>query len=222
MPRLIDAALFDLDGVIAFTDRYHYLGWKQLANEEGWDFDETLNHQLRGVSRMKSLQIILDHNGLEFSEDKKKELADRKNGYYRKSLEGINQDDLYPGALEFVADLRERGVTTALASSSRNAMIVVDALGLRKYFDAFVTGHDLDRTKPDPQIFELSAERVGVPAERCVVFEDAESGIAAGLAAGMYCVGVGPAERLPNASQTMTDYAEIDVDALLETGSIKR
>jgi HAD superfamily hydrolase (TIGR01509 family) len=171
---------------------------------------------------MKSLQIILDHNGLEFSEDKKKELADRKNGYYRKSLEGINQDDLYPGALEFVADLRERGVTTALASSSRNAMIVVDALGLRKYFDAFVTGHDLDRTKPDPQIFELSAERVGVPAERCVVFEDAESGIAAGLAAGMYCVGVGPAERLPNASQTMTDYAEIDVDALLETGSIKR
>jgi beta-phosphoglucomutase len=222
MPKLIDAALFDLDGVIAFTDRYHYLGWKQLADEEGWDFSETLNHQLRGVSRMDSLQIILDHNGIELSEDDKKRLADRKNGYYRKSLENINQDDLYPGALEFVAGLRERGVKTALASSSRNAMIVVDALGLREYFDAFVSGNDLSKSKPDPEIFELSAKRVDVPPERCVVFEDAESGIEAGLAAGMYCVGVGEAARLPNAEQTITDYAEIDIDALVETGKIKR
>jgi beta-phosphoglucomutase len=222
MPKLIDAALFDLDGVIAFTDRYHYLGWKQLADEEGWDFDETLNHQLRGVSRMQSLQIILDHNGVEISEEEKNRLADRKNGYYQKLLEDINQDDLYPGALEFVSALRARGVKTALASSSRNAMIVVDALDLREFFDAFVTGHDLDRTKPDPQIFELSAERLGVPHERCVVFEDAESGIAAGLAAGMYCVGVGEASRLPNAEQAITKYEDIDADALIETGRITR
>lgn len=222
MPKLIDAALFDLDGVIAFTDRYHYLGWKQLADEEGWDFSETLNHKLRGVSRMDSLQIILDHNGLDLPEEEKKRLADRKNGYYRKSLENINPDDLYPGALEFVSALRARGVATALASSSRNAMVVVDALALRDYFDAFVTGNDLSKSKPDPEIFELSAERVKVPNERCVVFEDAESGIEAGLAAGMYCVGVGEAARLPSAEQTFTDYGEIDVDALVETGKIKR
>jgi beta-phosphoglucomutase len=99
---------------------------------------------------------------------------------------------------------------------------VVDALDLREFFDAFVTGHDLSRTKPDPQIFELSAERLGVPNERCVVFEDAESGIAAGLAAGMYCVGVGEASRLPNAEQAITKYEDIDADALIETGRIHR
>ncbi len=222
MAKLIEAALFDLDGVIAFTDRYHYLGWKRLADDEGWDFDETLNHQLRGVSRMESLQVILDHNGVELPEDKKKQLTDRKNGYYQKLLEDINEDDLYPGALEFVGALRERGIKTALASGSRNAMTVVNSLGLKGFFDAFVTGHDLDRSKPDPQIFELSAERLGVPAERCVVFEDAESGIEAGLAAGMYCVGVGEAELLPNAEQTFVKYADIDVDALIETGRIQR
>ncbi|MFO8063744.1 MAG: beta-phosphoglucomutase [Spirochaetota bacterium] len=222
MAKVIDAALFDLDGVIAFTDKYHYLGWKRLAEEEGWDFSEQLNHQLRGVSRMASLQVILDHNGVELSEEEKKRLADRKNGYYQKLLEDINEGDLYPGALEFVSALRERGVATALASGSKNAMTVVESLGLGDYFDAFVTGHDLSRSKPDPEIFTLSAQRVGVPPQRCVVFEDAESGIEAGLAAGMYCVGVGEADRLPSAKQSFTDYAEIDVDALLETGSIQR
>lgn len=222
MPKLIDAALFDLDGVIAFTDRYHYLGWKKLADENGWDFDETLNHQLRGVSRMQSLQVILDHNGVERSDEEKDRLADRKNGYYQKLLEDINQDDLYPGALEFVSALRARGVKTALASGSKNAMIVVESLDLSDFFDAFVTGHDLTRSKPDPQIFEMSAERLGIPAERCVVFEDAESGIEAGLAAGMYCVGVGEADRLPNAEQTFTKYEDIDIDALVETGRIAR
>jgi beta-phosphoglucomutase len=222
MPKRIDAALFDLDGVIAFTDKYHYLGWKRLADDEGWDFNETLNHQLRGVSRMQSLQVILDHNGVELSEEEKTRLADRKNGYYRELLGHINKDDLYPGALDFVSALRERNVKTALASGSRNAMVVVESLGLGDYFDAFVTGHDLERSKPDPQIFQLSAERLGVPPERCVVFEDAESGIEAGLAAGMYCVGVGEADRLPNAEQTFTDYEDIDVDALIETAKISR
>ncbi|MFP4011878.1 MAG: beta-phosphoglucomutase [Spirochaetaceae bacterium] len=222
MARAIDAALFDLDGVIAFTDRYHYQGWKRLSDEQGWAFDETLNHQLRGVSRMPALQVILDHNGVEVSEEEKKELADRKNGYYRELLKDISVEDLYPGALDFVKELRDRGIKTALASGSKNAPVVVERLGLEEYFDAFVTGHDLTRSKPDPQIFELCAERLEVARERCVVFEDAESGIEAGLAAGMYCVGVGEAARLPSAEQAFTDYAEIDVDALVETGRIER
>ncbi len=219
---MLTSFIFDLDGVIVFTDRYHYLGWKQLADEEGWRFDETLNHQLRGVSRMRSLEIILEHNGLRFSEEEKKAFTDRKNGYYQSLLDSIGPDDLYPGAIDFVKQVRARDVRTALGSSSRNAQRVLEALQIDALFEAVVTGHDLTRTKPDPQIFQLCAERLGgvAPAE-CVVFEDAESGIAAALAAGMHAVGVGDAEQLPNADQVITDYAEIDLDTLIATGRIR-
>ncbi|TVQ35177.1 MAG: beta-phosphoglucomutase [Spirochaetaceae bacterium] len=219
---MIRSFIFDLDGVIVFTDRYHYLGWKELADEEGWRFDQTLNHQLRGVSRMQSLQIILDHNGLEFTSQQKDEFAARKNRYYQALLDGISTDDLYPGAVEFVGRVRSRGLRTALGSSSRNADRVLKALEIDVLFDAVVTGHDLTRTKPDPQIFQLCAQRLGdAPPDECVVFEDAESGIEAALAAGMHAVGVGDAAQLPNAEQVISEYTEIDLDTLIESGRIR-
>jgi len=222
MDPLIQAALFDLDGVVVFTDRYHYLAWKRLADEQGWDFNEQVNNDCRGVPRMASLQVILDHNGVALPDDRKRELAARKNGYYQDLLKSIDESDLYPGAVEFLHRLRDCEVKLALCSSSKNAPTVLDALELTPLFDTVVTGHDFERPKPDPQIFTLAAGRLGVPAERCIVFEDAEAGVAAALAGGMHCVGVGAPDVLPNAPQTMRDYDEIDLDAMIATGRIRR
>jgi beta-phosphoglucomutase len=214
----IDAVLFDLDGVLVRSDEYHYRGWKRLADDEGWDFDKTLNHQLRGVSRMDSLQVILDHNNVEVSEERKKELADRKNGYYRASLADMDEGAYIPGAQQLLEELKDRKVYVAVCSSSRNAPFILEVLGISDIFDTVVSGHDIERAKPDPQIFQLAADRLQVPYERCVVFEDAESGIEAAINAGMYSVGVGDKEHLPNAEVVVEDLSGISVDRLIREG----
>ncbi len=207
------AVIFDLDGVVVYTDKYHYLGWKQLADEQGWRFDESLNDQLRGVSRMASLQVILDHNGVELPEDEKETLASRKNEYYKKLLETIDDSALVSGAIEFIKALRSYGVLIGLGSSSRNAQMVLDKLEIAPLFDAVVTGHDITRSKPDPQIFLLGAEKLGVSPEECAVFEDAASGVEAALAGGMLAVGFGPSEGLEQAHIHITSYNELDPKA---------
>ncbi len=219
MPQNVQAFIFDLDGVVVFTDKYHYLGWKKLADDQGWELDEYLGHQLRGVSRIPALEIILEHNGVELLEEEKHRLADIKNEYYRAFLQDISTNDLYPGAVELIKAVRERGVRTALASASKNAGTVLDALGLTLLFDAVVTGNDISRSKPDPEVFLISAERLGVSPERCLVFEDAYSGIEAAINAGMHAVGVGDRERLPNAPLCVTDYGELALDDLIARGT---
>jgi beta-phosphoglucomutase len=215
---LIKAVLFDLDGVIVFTDRYHYLGWKRLADENGWAFDEEVNNGCRGVPRMESLEVILRHNGVELPDAEKEELASKKNAYYVELLSDINEADVYPGAVDFLKRLRSTGVKIALCSSSKNAPLVLESLGLEAYFDAVVTGADIQKAKPDPEIFLLGASRVGVEPGKCVVFEDAPSGVAGALAAGMKCVGVGSPELLTEAPVTIEDYQSIDISLLLRTG----
>jgi len=222
MKNIIKAVLLDLDGVIVFTDKYHYLGWKRLADEQGWEFDETINHKCRGVSRMASLQVILDHNNVNLPEAEKIVLADRKNVYYIELLEQIGGDDLYPGAVEFLKALKAGDVKLALCSASKNAVMVLERLGLADFFDAVVTGYDITKTKPDPEIFLLAAERLNVPPQHCLVFEDAASGVEAAHRGGMKCIGVGTPDRLPEALETMVGYDEIDVDAMLESGHKKR
>lgn len=218
MRHHIRAALFDLDGVVVFTDRYHYQAWKRLADERGWAFDPQVNHRLRGVPRMASLEIILEHNGITLDAAEKERLAELKNRYYVESLRNINAEDLYPGVLDLLDRLRAEGVKLALCSSSRNAPLVLERLGLGPRFDTVVSGADIRRAKPDPEIFLLAAQRLRVPPFHCVVFEDAESGVQAARAAGMKCIGVGEAERLPSADECVTDYGAIDVPALLDTG----
>jgi beta-phosphoglucomutase len=219
MKKAIEAVLFDLDGVIVFTDRYHYLGWKQLADEEGWAFDEEVNNGCRGVPRMESLEVILRHNGLDLPEAEKEAMAARKNRYYVELLKQINEDDVYPGAVGFLKDLIATGVKIGLCSSSKNALLVLDSLDLASYFDTVVTGADITKAKPDPEIFLLGAERLGIDPSACLVFEDAPSGVAGALAAGMDCIGVGSADLLTEAPVTMTDYGVIDITALLARGS---
>lgn len=213
--KVIKAVLMDLDGVVVFTDKYHYLGWKQLCDEMGWQFDEQVNHGCRGVSRMGSLEVILRHNGIEMEDERKVELANRKNDYYKRKLGAISDEDVYPGLLEFIKAVRGKGVKVGLCSSSRNAKMVLDALGITGYFDTIVTGSDISRTKPDPEIFELAADKLGIEPGSCVVFEDAESGVEAAKNAKMHCVGVGDSDRLSDADICITDYADIDIERLL-------
>ncbi|MBE6940861.1 MAG: beta-phosphoglucomutase [Ruminococcaceae bacterium] len=216
----IKAALFDLDGVIVFTDKYHYLAWKRLADERGWEFDENVNNRLRGIPRLASLEEILKHNHLELPAEEKLALAEIKNGYYIELLSRINEGDIYPGAVDFIRALRQRGIRIALCSSSKNAQPVLDRLGLAELFDVIVTGHDICNAKPDPEIFLLAAKKLRMPAFHCVVFEDAKAGIQGALAAKMRTVGVGNREETEELAACFIErYEEIDIDTFLESGA---
>ena len=211
----VRAVLFDLDGVIVYTDTYHFGAWKRLAGEEGWSFSEEMNHRLRGVSRMESLDIILAENGIEAGPERRRSWADRKNRYYADSLKELSRDDVLPGSLETVELLKQEGYHTALCSSSRNAQTVLETLGVSDLFEVLVTGWDIERTKPDPQIFLLASGKLDVPPPSCAVFEDADSGIEAAHAAGMYAVGVGREGRLPEADVLLTGFRPKEVLSLL-------
>ena len=208
---IIKGALFDLDGVVVFTDKYHYLGWKKLADEKGWEFDEEVNNGCRGVPRLASLQVILDHNRIDLPTTEKEALAAIKNEYYKELLNGIHDGDVYPGVVAFLEKLKAQGIKLAICSSSKNAQTVLDALDLSSYFDAVVGGNDIQNPKPNPEIFLTGAARLGLSPEDCVVFEDAESGVEAALAAGMKCIGVGPEARLGSAHRCTTDYSMLEL-----------
>lgn len=203
------AAIFDLDGVVVYTDAYHTRAWKRMCEEQGWTFQESFADQLRGVSRMASLDIILEANGVDIPDEEKERLAGVKNEYYKALLADIDESALVAGAVDFVRALKEHGLLIGLGSSSRNAQMVLDRLELTPLFDTIVTGHDITRSKPDPQIFLMGAERLGVAPADCVVFEDAASGVEAALAGGMTAVGFGPSEGLEGAQIRALSYTEL-------------
>jgi beta-phosphoglucomutase len=217
--RKTEAILFHLDGVVVFTDKYHYRAWKELSDENGWFFSEEINDDCRGVPRMESLEVILRYNNVELSDEKKAALADRKNRRYVELLQGIGEDDIYPGVVSFLEELRESGLKIGLCSSSRNAKLVLENLDLTRFFDAVVTGDEIVKAKPNPEIFLTGASRLGVEPDACVVFEDAPAGIDAALAAGMKCVGVGFSTLLGAAPFSVKEYREINLQSLIQTGS---
>lgn len=221
--QVIKAALFDLDGVVVFTDKYHYLAWKKLADENGWEFDENVNQRLRGIPRIASLEEILKHNNIDLPSEEKERLANIKNEYYVKMLENLNSGDIFTGAPEFIKALRDRGIKVSLCSSSKNAEFVLNKLGLTSLFDAVVSGKDIVNAKPDPEVFLKGAEALGISRFNCAVFEDAKVGIEAARKAGMKAVGVKNKEETYELShQFINDYTEIDVDTFIETGKIKK
>ncbi|WP_017814140.1 MULTISPECIES: beta-phosphoglucomutase [Paenibacillus] len=189
----IKAVIFDLDGVIVSTDQYHYQAWKKMSDEEGIKFNETINNRLRGVSRMESLEIILEKAERTYTPEEKIALAERKNTYYRESLSEVKPDDLLPGAKHTIDELKKRGVKIAIGSSSKNTPTILKQIGLADAFDAVADGNDITRSKPDPEVFLLAAERLGVPPEECLVVEDAEAGVQAAIAGGMNVAAVGDA-----------------------------
>ncbi len=211
----IQAIIFDLDGVIVSTDDCHYRGWQRLADDEGIYFDRAINDRLRGVSRMESLAIVLERSVRVYTEAEKVALAERKNGYYRELIQTLTPTDILPGVMAFLADTRARGIKMAIGSSSKNCPTILEHIGLDAYFDAVVDGNHISRSKPDPQVFALGAQRLGIPPARCLVVEDAEAGVEAGLAAGMRVLGVGWAARDPRATVTAADLSALTVAELL-------
>ncbi len=212
-PRV--AIIFDLDGVLTDTAELHYQSWQSLADELQIPFDRDRNEALRGVGRAESLALVLGDRAGEFSAVQKAAFLDRKNSDYLDRVSRMTPDDLLPGALALLRELRRRGAALAVASSSRNARAVLDRLGVGAMFDAVVDGNDAPRSKPDPQVFLAAAERLGVPAERCVIVEDAESGVAAARAAGMAVAGIGPASRVGAADVLAPGIGQLSADSLL-------
>ena len=221
--QVIKAALFDLDGVVVFTDKYHYLAWKKLSDENGWNFDEQVNQRLRGIPRIASLEEILKHNNTDLPYEEKERLANIKNEYYVKMLDRLNREDIFSGVREFIEDLRNKGIKTALCSSSKNAEFVLEKLGLSYLFDAVVSGNNIKKAKPDPEVFLKGAEKLGISRFNCAVFEDAKVGIIAARRAGMKAIGVKNYDETYDLSnQYIESYSDIDTDIFIETGKIKR
>lgn len=187
---MIKAVLFDLDGVIVSTDHCHYRAWKRMADEEGIYFDEKINDRLRGVSRMASLEIVLERANRAYTDDEKKELAERKNGYYRELISELTPVDVLPGAMENLNKLKDNGILVAVGSSSKNTPIILRQIGLADFFDAVSDGNNISHSKPDPEVFLKAAEMLGVPPAECLVVEDADAGIEAGRRGGMKTLSV--------------------------------
>ena len=214
MTKKFHAALFDLDGVLVDTAKYHYLAWKNLAHELGFDFSEKDNERLKGVSRMRSLDILLEIGGLKFDEETRNRLAAQKNEEYVSYIRNLNETELLPGAKECLSELRARNVKIALGSASKNASLILDNLKIGHLFKVVIDGNKAHRAKPDPQVFLLGAQELGVDPADCVVFEDAGAGIQAARAAEMYVVGVGDPQVLSAADMVVPGLHAFDPDSL--------
>ena len=207
---MIKACIFDLDGVLVDTAHYHFLAWKRLAKEFDYELTEEINEQLKGVSRMKSLEIVLKHANVSVVEQKKQALADRKNGWFTDYVHKMKSEELYPGVKELFSTLRKDKIRIALASSSKNAKTIIEILGIQHEFEAVVDGNMIIHSKPDPEIFLLAAKKLGLNPADCVVFEDAEAGVEAAVAAGMKCVGVGNPAQLRKANQVVKSIEDFN------------
>jgi beta-phosphoglucomutase len=185
------AVIFDLDGVIVTTDDCHYQAWKRMADEEGIYFDRVINERLRGVSRMESLAIILEKSARPYSEQQKREMAERKNRYYCELIKNLSSRDILPGVMEILKILKQKGVKIAIGSSSKNALLILKQVGLESCFDTVADGNDIKHSKPDPEVFLVAARKMGVRPQDCLVVEDADAGIEAAKAGGMQVLGIG-------------------------------
>lgn len=203
------AIIFDLDGVICFTDKYHYEAWKALADELGIYFDYEINNRLRGVSRMESLDIILEKSEKTYSEEEKIALATKKNEMYIKLLENMSENDLSEEVKRTLDALRERGYLLAIGSSSKNAKFILGRLGLGEYFDAIADGTGIKKSKPDPEVFLLAARKLNLNPPECLVVEDAIAGIEAGVAGGFQCAGLGEAADYEKTTYPMKAFSDL-------------
>jgi beta-phosphoglucomutase len=217
----ISAVIFDLDGVIVSTDEFHYQSWKQISEQEKIYFDREINERLRGVSRMESLEIILSYSDKNYSEKDKQLLAQQKNEVYCELLNKLSPNDILPGVINLLLSLKAKDIKIAIGSSSKNTPFILEQIGLAFSFDAIADGNGITNSKPDPEVFLLAAEKLGVNPEECVVIEDAQAGIDAAISAGMMAVGVGTAAYCVNAHIKLKDLSNLNIEQLFEVHEIR-
>ena len=207
--------IFDLDGVIVDTAKYHYLAWKRLANSFGFDFTQEDNEHLKGVSRVESLKLILKLGDMELDQARFETALTDKNGWYLEYIHKITPEEILPGVTAFLTETRARGIKTALGSASKNAVLILERIGLLNQFDVIVDGNKVANAKPDPEVFLTAARELGVSADQVVVFEDAVAGVQAALNAHMKVVGIGVADVLGHADLVIPGFRDLTVNALL-------
>ncbi len=210
----LKGCIFDLDGVIVDTAKYHFMAWRRLAKELGFVFTLEDNEALKGVSRMASLEILLGKGEVHASEKEKEEFAARKNGWYVEFISGMTPEEILPGSVRLLKALRKAGILTAIGSASKNAGTILDGIGLRNMFDVIIDGNKIHKAKPDPEVFLRGAEEMKLPPSSCIVFEDAQAGIEAAIAGGMKCIGVGSPDLLGKADLVIPDLSKITIKQL--------
>ncbi len=213
---MIKALIFDLDGVIVDTAKYHYLAWKELADSLGFEFTKQHNERLKGVSRVKSLEILLEIGNLSFSEEKKHEFAVNKNKKYLEYVTKMDSSEILSGVINFIEDAKANNIKIALGSASKNAMTILKQIDILKYFDAVIDGTSVSKAKPDPEVFLKGAEALGMKPSECIVFEDAQAGVEAAINGGFYCVGIGGEEELGEANYLMSGFENINYKKIIE------
>lgn len=206
--KKLTGLIFDLDGVLVDTAKYHYIAWKEIADYLGIVFTEQENESLKGVSRSRSLEIVLELGNVIKNDIEKERLCEEKNQIYIKYINKLRKEELFPGVREFIEDAREQGYLIALGSASKNSRLILERLDISDFFDVIVDGTVVKRTKPDPEVFEKGALGLGVSCENCIVFEDSIAGIEAAHRAGMKAVGVGIKENLPQADLIISGFSE--------------
>ncbi len=212
--RIIKAALFDLDGVIVDTAKYHYIAWKTIADELGFDFTEEHNERLKGVSRRRSCEILLEVGGITASDEEIEDMMQRKNDIYLSYIKKLDETELLPGAVECLNALRENGIKIALGSASKNSPLILENLKITDKFDAIIDGNCTQKAKPDPEVFTLGAKALSVEYENCVVFEDSFAGVDAAQAAGMATIGIGSRDMLEKADIVIDGLSSFDMSLL--------
>jgi len=203
------AVIFDLDGVICFTDKYHYQAWKALADRLGIYFDEIINNRLRGVSRMASLDIVLERAQQTYSQEEKEAFAAEKNATYVELLQQMSPTDLSDEVRDTLNDLHAGGYKLAIGSSSKNTKLILSRLGLSDFFDAISDGTNITHSKPDPEVFLKAAEMLSLPPEECLVVEDAKAGIQAAHAGGFSSAGIGEASEHPDCTYPIEHFGDL-------------
>ena len=208
--------IFDLDGVIVDTAKFHFIAWRKLANDLGFDITEEQNEQLKGVSRVHSLQKILKWGEMELSEEEFQEQTTKKNENYLSYVEKMDESEILPGVRKVIDYLSEKNIPFALGSASKNAPLILEKIGLYEKFDAIVDGNDVSKAKPSPEVFLVAAEKLGLAPEDCIVFEDSVAGIQAANNAKMISIGIGEKEVLHEANYVFSDFTEITIEFIEE------
>lgn len=203
--------IFDLDGVIVDTAKYHYLAWKEIAKELEYEFSEKDNERLKGVSRQKSFEIILELAGSTMDESSKESYCKRKNDIYVKYISELSKKDILPNVQEFLLDVREREYKIALGSASKNAIMILEKLEILDLFNAIIDGNQVTNAKPNPEVFLKAAYGLNLSPDQCIVFEDSFSGIEAAIQAGMKTVGIGEEDTLGAATIVMKSFEDTDI-----------